>query len=68
MHRVNLMPTSAVPDLSRWYLTELVIYFNLNFGTQRANIRTNQQDSTIFICQVRMASQNCIYAQNATET
>ena len=40
------MPTSVVPDLSRRYLTELVIYFHLNFGTQRANIRINQQLDT----------------------
>jgi len=67
-HCVNLMPTRAVPDLSGQYLIELAIYCHLNFSTQRANIRPNQQDSTTFICQVRMASLNGIYTQNVTET
>jgi len=45
-HCVNAMQTLVVSDLSGWYLTELAIYYHLNFGTQRANIRINQQLDT----------------------
>ena len=50
------------------YLPEWAICCHLNFYTQWANIWPNQQDSATVICQVRMASQNSIYTQNATET
>jgi len=57
----------TVPDLSARYLPEWAICCHSNFGAQRAHIQSNQQDSTTFICQVRMASQDRIYLQNTTE-
>ena len=58
---VNPMQTRTVPDVSTRYLPKWVIYFHSNFDAQGAHIRSKQQDSTTFNCQVHIASQDRIY-------
>jgi len=45
------------------YLPEWAIYCHLNFGTERATIRPNQQDATTVICQVYGQSESYIYTK-----
>jgi hypothetical protein len=45
------------------YLPEWAIYWHLNFGTERATIRPNQQDATTVICQVYGQSESYIYTK-----
>ena len=53
-------PTQAVPDLSRRYPTRWAICCASKLGYSEGNVRTNQQDSKTFVCQIRMASQTRI--------